>query len=147
LSDSCHQALRTVAADGASRRAIERTFLDIGHLVWGMTRRKVPFAPCDLFITDHQEPAFDALASALEVRGSSGALGHLPIVMIAECDGPLVSRAAYKAGVTAFFPKPEPGQNPKALLNQLCLCIQLCELSGRADPALPLGVDATRSLH
>lgn len=154
MSDNSHQALRIVvaAAAEASRRAMERTLLDIGHVVRGVDKeedaiRSLRGAACDLFITDHQEPVFDGLALAREVRGFSGALGHLPIVMIAECDDPLVSRAAYKAGVTAFFPKPEPGQNLRALLNQLCLCIQLSKLSGRADPALPPGFDATRSLH
>lgn len=134
-----------------SRHATEEILVDLGHVVSAVDRGEDTAlalgSACDLFITDHQVPAVDGLALARKIRGSPGALRNLPIVMIAGCEDPLISTVAYRAGVTVFFPKPRPGKNLRALLDQLCLCVRLSKLSGQPIPALPLVAGSSLVLH
>lgn len=154
LSNNCHHALRIVvaAASEATRLQIEKALLSVGHAVQGVDKiedatRAVQDAACDLLIVEHQEPALDGSFLTRKIRRMPGALKHLPIVMIAERFDPLVSAVSYRSGVTAFFPKPESGPNLSALLDQLCLCIQLSKMAERTDPALAVGVDGIQRIH
>lgn len=136
-------ALKILVAedDETTREVMEMILTDLGCSVvlaedgWQALQR-LQAARFDLFITDCQMPVIDGLETVRAIRRQGGEWRDLPIVMISGRLDAHASGDAYRAGVTAYFPKPRPG-DLLPLLRQIVLAAGaplLCQFVLAADP-------------